>query len=258
MVRIRSSSTTKETVGSDAVRSTDFTHLWRQLRAASWRSKRPSGLVNDWTYTSPNGDSLLGEHAVVVIDFQSGLLSEKDGSDSVESGDAELKATNETVTTSQIDTAVALSANAIDAVFGPDSDLSDTYSEQTNRELIVGAFQLLLSGTEPSAELEDVDDGEASGNDASAEAADRIVVATNDVNVLGDVDVASDYESIGSRGVKSSFNDNGKEDVEPREFPDEEVGSDEEGAIMDDAFIQYLGGQLTLEDMDQTTPREHE
>ncbi|GMF49233.1 unnamed protein product [Phytophthora fragariaefolia] len=222
MIRIQTRSTTKATVVSDVFHPTDFTQLWRHLRAAGWKSKRPAGLANNWTDTSPNGYSFLGKLAVEVFVFQSGLLSEKEGADSVASGNAELEATNETLTASQIDTSA-------------------------NHELVVGAFQRLLSAAESSAEPEDVDDGEAIGDDALVGDADRLVVATNDVNVLGDGDVSRDYESIGSSVVESSLEDRGDEDVKPCEYPDEEVKSDEEVARMSDAFI-----------MDQTTLREHE
>ncbi|GMF45701.1 unnamed protein product [Phytophthora fragariaefolia] len=55
----------------------DFRHLWRQLKAAGWTSKRPSGIQTDWTYNSAKGAVLVGERAVVEYAFQSGLLVEE-------------------------------------------------------------------------------------------------------------------------------------------------------------------------------------
>ncbi|GMF44657.1 unnamed protein product [Phytophthora fragariaefolia] len=58
----------------------DFRHLWRQLKAAGWTSKQPSGIQTDWDYTSAKGAVLVGERAVVEYAFQSGLLvEEQDG-----------------------------------------------------------------------------------------------------------------------------------------------------------------------------------
>ncbi|KAE9341064.1 hypothetical protein PF008_g10808 [Phytophthora fragariae] len=55
----------------------DFGHLWRQLRAAGWTSKRPTGIQTQWAYKSPEGENvLLGERAVVEYAFKSGLLVE--------------------------------------------------------------------------------------------------------------------------------------------------------------------------------------
>ncbi|KAL4177623.1 hypothetical protein KRP22_002553 [Phytophthora ramorum] len=60
-----------------ATHDVDFPHLWQQLRAASWTAKRPSGLANDWTYTTPDGSShFIGEAAVVSHALTSGLLNE--------------------------------------------------------------------------------------------------------------------------------------------------------------------------------------
>lgn len=37
-------------------RLVDFGHLWRQLKAAGWRSKPPTGLSNDWAYVRPSSE----------------------------------------------------------------------------------------------------------------------------------------------------------------------------------------------------------
>lgn len=54
MARVRSSKQTKQAA---QVRAVDFKHLWRQLRAVGWKSKRPRGLATVWTYYSPGAGS---------------------------------------------------------------------------------------------------------------------------------------------------------------------------------------------------------
>ena len=66
MVRMRSSSRAKPAAVADLARDINFPHLWRLLRAAGWTARKPSGLVNDWSYASPDGaDVLVGEAALV-------------------------------------------------------------------------------------------------------------------------------------------------------------------------------------------------
>uniref|UniRef100_H3GXM2 Uncharacterized protein n=1 Tax=Phytophthora ramorum TaxID=164328 RepID=H3GXM2_PHYRM len=83
MVRIRASRRTAPAAA--ATHDVDFPHLWRQLRAAGWTAKRPSGLANDWTYTSPDGSShFIGEAAVVAHALTSGLLNENEQDDTAQ------------------------------------------------------------------------------------------------------------------------------------------------------------------------------
>ncbi|GMF28511.1 unnamed protein product [Phytophthora fragariaefolia] len=258
MARIRSSSASRKSVVSDVVRTTDFKHLWRQLRAAGWRSKRPSGLSNQWIYTSPDGESFAGEHAVVAFAFQSGLVNEKGNgssgevenevadSEAVTTSEAvamsaaevtgEAEAASEAVPASQIDTSIALSANTIGVI----------------------DFCRAESNAESSEEAEVADDGDGGAEETVMDDIYQIVVPPNDVNVLGTGDVSDDYESVGSSGIESSCDNRGDEEVVPREFPDYIADSDEEVAHMDDAFIQSLGGKLTLEAIDQMALREFE
>ncbi|GMF48759.1 unnamed protein product [Phytophthora fragariaefolia] len=74
---MRSSRRKKHTTPADPAMEAhdiDFRHLWRQLKSAGWKSKRPTGIQTDWTYTSPKNDVLVGERAAVEYVFQSGLL----------------------------------------------------------------------------------------------------------------------------------------------------------------------------------------
>ncbi|GMF17037.1 unnamed protein product [Phytophthora fragariaefolia] len=62
---------------SAVARDTDFRHLWRQLGAARWTSKRPRGLESEWSYVSPDRTEVfVGEQTVVVHAFQSGLIED--------------------------------------------------------------------------------------------------------------------------------------------------------------------------------------
>ncbi|ETI38781.1 hypothetical protein F443_15568 [Phytophthora nicotianae P1569] len=70
---------------ADAAHDIDFGHLWRQLKAARWTSKRPTGIQTEWTYASPTDDVLAGERAVAEFAFKTGLLVAGED-DSVEAG----------------------------------------------------------------------------------------------------------------------------------------------------------------------------
>ncbi|ETO68395.1 hypothetical protein F444_14745, partial [Phytophthora nicotianae P1976] len=72
---MRSSRREKPAAPVAAPHDIDFGHLWRQLRAAGWTSKRPTGIQTEWTYKSPEGENVLvGVCAVVEYAFESGLL----------------------------------------------------------------------------------------------------------------------------------------------------------------------------------------
>ncbi|OWZ16230.1 hypothetical protein PHMEG_00010001 [Phytophthora megakarya] len=90
MARIRSSRREKPAVQAATAHDIDFGHLWRQLRAAGWTSKRPTGLQKDWRYSSPDESHVfVGEIAVVNYVFESGLLEDtaSDGQVHTEYGD---------------------------------------------------------------------------------------------------------------------------------------------------------------------------
>ncbi|KAG2956787.1 hypothetical protein PC120_g28638 [Phytophthora cactorum] len=96
-------------------------------------------------------------------------------------------------------------------------------------------------------------DGAEGGGDGEP-CDDAIAVATDDVNLLSTGDLSDDYENVGSNGSEDS--DSVDDDVvERREFPEEDVLLDEDAALMDDEFIQSLGGTLTLYAMDKNALR---
>ncbi|KAG3075794.1 hypothetical protein PI125_g21673 [Phytophthora idaei] len=83
---------------------------------------------------------------------------------------------------------------------------------------------------------------------------DAIAVPADDVNLLSTGDLSNDYEHVGSSGSEDS--DSVDDDVvERQEFPEEDVLLDEDAALMDDEFIQSLGGTLTLYAMDKNALR---
>ena len=160
---------------------------------------------------------------------------------------------------SQVDTSVALSARTLDDLFGLESD--DESQTNVGERHVLGAFQLLLSGAESNVES---DNGEAaspaSGVASDIESADNdvtTVLDADDVNVLVSGEISDDYDAIESSGSEDS-DEEADESVSRREYPQVELLDDDEVAHMDEAFIQSLGGNLTLEAMDKTTLRQFE
>ncbi|KAK1929876.1 hypothetical protein P3T76_014722 [Phytophthora citrophthora] len=117
MARIRSSLRGKAAATAAATTATardiDFGHFWRQLRSAGWTAKKPSGLQNEWSYTSPDGTNVLvGEDAVVKYTVESGILDETRDNDVDEDARSDASS-GEQVTVSQIDTSIKLSQGTI-------------------------------------------------------------------------------------------------------------------------------------------------
>ncbi|KAG2962885.1 hypothetical protein PC118_g21186 [Phytophthora cactorum] len=194
-------------------------------------------LSNEWTYTSPSGESF-----VVASNVSENVSSEEEKPRGETETDSVLDVA---VTASQIDTSTALSQNTLEHLFRPESDSDSSLS----REHVVGAFQLLLSGAESNMGSADGAEGGGDGEPCD----DAIAVAT-DVNLLSTGDLSDDYENVGSNGSEDS--DSVDDDVvERREFPEEDVLLDEDAALMDDEFIQSLGGTLTLYAMDKNALR---
>ncbi|KAG6942191.1 hypothetical protein JG688_00018264, partial [Phytophthora aleatoria] len=67
----------------------------------------------------------------------------------------------------------------------------------------------------------------------------RVAVAANDVNVMAD----------------GELDNSGDEVIERREYPDDTFEPDEDVAHMDDAFVEGLGGKITLEEIDKDAIR---
>ncbi|KAL4085641.1 hypothetical protein PRIC1_014977 [Phytophthora ramorum] len=99
MVLIRASRRTAPAAA--ATHDVDFPHLLRQLCTAGWTAKRPSGLANDWTYTTPDGSShFIGEAAIVAHALTSGLLNENAQDDNAQDKNDQ----DETAQHKQVDT----------------------------------------------------------------------------------------------------------------------------------------------------------
>ncbi|KAE8884164.1 hypothetical protein PF005_g2462 [Phytophthora fragariae] len=165
---MRSSRREKPAAPAAAPHDIDFGHLWRQLRAAGWTSKRPTGIQTEWAYKSPEGENvLLGERAMVEYAFKSGLLvedeehvgeeegggehvgdeggggehgeehvrEEDDGGEHV--GEEDGVGDDDAIRPSQIDTSVLLSQNTIEQMFGS----SDSETE-LSQAAVARAFDL--------------------------------------------------------------------------------------------------------------------
>uniref|UniRef100_H3H7T8 PiggyBac transposable element-derived protein domain-containing protein n=1 Tax=Phytophthora ramorum TaxID=164328 RepID=H3H7T8_PHYRM len=77
MARIRSSQRRKSATAAAVARDLDFPHFWRQLRAAGWTYKKPTGLATEGRYATPDGNGVfVGETAVVAYALEYGLMDE--------------------------------------------------------------------------------------------------------------------------------------------------------------------------------------
>ncbi|ETI41541.1 hypothetical protein F443_13232 [Phytophthora nicotianae P1569] len=228
MARIRRSRLEKPAVPVAAAHDIDFGHLWRQLRAAGWKSKRSRGLQTEWSYSSPNNAHvLMGEKSVVEYAFKTGLLEEADTDTQVrEEGGGELDQARvansdeeqqhegeDIVRPSQIDTSVHLSQNTIDHMFGPPSD-DDIELSQTAASGLESEGDMVL--------------------DEAAVSEPRRRTRTpfpskDDVNVLLDGEKPSDYENYSS----GDSGDDGMSDGAAIPEPSDAVE-------MDQAFIASL------------------
>ncbi|KAG6946758.1 hypothetical protein JG687_00016540 [Phytophthora cactorum] len=230
-------------------RDVDFGHLWRQLVRVGWTSKRPTQLSNSWSYSSPNARKDPHVEGVnMFIEPEESAVPEE----SVEP---------ESVTASQIDKTVALSAKTVEDLFGPESEESEDDGERTQH--IEGPNPENEHGTTCVAAAGDSASPSNSGqSDAAAEPATPLIpdvndvllplhLNTEDVNVMKDGENADDYESFGSEADGSGSSDD--ERIERRQTGDEVLAGEEEISLMDTAFIDCLDGSLSIEDMDQNT-----
>ncbi|RLN75207.1 hypothetical protein BBJ28_00024553, partial [Nothophytophthora sp. Chile5] len=188
------------------------------------------------------------------------------------SGTVDDKGGDEMVRASQIDCSVALSANTVDALFRSDReggetpdlsqnivgrafelsqpDTADTM-DVTEHTVVIGAFQRLLSEMEPDSDSGDESVEEAKDDrgcdDDGGPLAPRDPA---DVNLMKPGDHRDGYESLSSNSDYGQFSDD--DYVEPvRPQPDEDGSDDEESPHMDAAFIEALGGSLSIDQMDQ-------
>ncbi|GMF45184.1 unnamed protein product [Phytophthora fragariaefolia] len=240
----------------------DFVHLWRQLTAAGWKSKRPIGIETEWRYSSPvKTHVFVGESAVVNFAFESGFLKDREEEDTVQE--------EEVVRPSQVDTSVVLLQNTVDGIFCSSSDIDVELSQAA----VTRAFGLSLGN------LQDHDDGsdgadaaaglhmlsEASGLESGGELDDeqadlvaeqavglpfrrRLQEVKDDANMLQDGEDSCDYVNYSS-GVSD---DDGMcdDEVEPgcgQLSNDEDVLSDSDAVEMDTAFLASLQEILSNE-----------
>ncbi|ETM53912.1 hypothetical protein L914_02651 [Phytophthora nicotianae] len=250
-VSARTKAAAQASVSASALdlRLVDFGHLWRQLKAAGWRSKPPTGLSKYWAYIRPSSEVpaegeivFYGEKAVVEHAIATGLIQDDENNSSGEEsgdggegesgggGEAESgggdRGDGEMVRASQIDCNVALSANTVDALFGSNSEDDGTPALSQNavgrafglsplradavhdshQSVVIGAFQRLLSETEPDQDSEDDSVKElrdaSEGGDAGGPVGPRDPA---DVNLMKPGDLGEEYESLSSGSDYGQF-----------------------------------------------------
>ncbi|EEY55448.1 uncharacterized protein PITG_20411 [Phytophthora infestans T30-4] len=117
-------------------------------------------------------------------------------------------AADETVTASQINTSIMLSASTIEDMFdsSSESDIEET-AAPVNDKADASRVSVGDDGSDTADDIPSVDgEGGLSVEDReSAEDDDRFVVAASDVNVLAADELYEGYESVGSDGVLHSI-----------------------------------------------------
>ncbi|KUF83069.1 hypothetical protein AM587_10006305 [Phytophthora nicotianae] len=200
----------------------------------------------------------VGEDAVVTFAIESGLIRDGSGESEEEASGGDVVSMEGPVNASQIDTSVALSQNTISAMFGSDRDSEPAQLEQSDQGMNVGALQRLLSGAgSNNSDNGRGSDGGSVNDGGSVEDDVHVTIPIDDVNVMVDGELPDEYEAIDSSGSDSSDN-SGDDIIERREYPDDEPAPDEEVARMDDAFVEGLGGTLTLDAIDKDALRRFE
>ncbi|KAG3111837.1 hypothetical protein PI124_g8931 [Phytophthora idaei] len=160
--------------------------------------------------------TFVGENAVATFAIKSGLIVDESGESEEEVSGDEVVPADDPVTALQIDTSIALSTNTIEAMLGSDSDSQSDVEEQlepSDRELVVGAFQRLLSGAESNnSDGDDASDGASVEGGVSVNGGgsvvddDRVAVPANDVNIMANGELSDEYEAVDSSGSDSSAN----------------------------------------------------
>ncbi|POM70168.1 Hypothetical protein PHPALM_13439 [Phytophthora palmivora] len=233
MARIRSTGRQKPAVSPHDV---DLRHLWRQLREAGWRSRRPKGLENDWTYLKPgastNGtvgaDIFVGEAAVVAYVIDSGLLATANEDEAAEENDSDRgdemqhdedgeagEIVEDVVRASQINTTVELSQRTMDAMFGSPPPIGRAFElsqggSQSEPDVLEGATQLQHMSGASGAESAESD----------APVARRLRPRREfkrDVNFVEENENLDDYEQLSSgESDGNAIADIDDDNVEPR------------------------------------------
>ncbi|GMF55307.1 unnamed protein product [Phytophthora fragariaefolia] len=303
---VRASTRTKAAAQSLAstldARLVDFGHLWRQMKAAEWTSKRPTGLSTMWAYYKPSNDAPIeGEnvfYAVVQHAIETGLIQDDEncasggetGVDADENARHNGRANDEEISggdrdggemvrASQINCCLALSDNTVEPLFGNDSEdgepppalsqnaidrafelsqpgATDTINT-TEQTVVIGAFQRLRSEREPDTDSGD-DLVEETNDDRGLDDDGGPLVPRNpaDVNLMKPGDPVDEYGSLCSDSDYGQFSND--DYVEPIRHQLDKDGSsdDEESPHMDAAFIEALGGSLSIEQMDKSALRD--
>ncbi|KAI9991261.1 hypothetical protein PInf_018896 [Phytophthora infestans] len=158
-------------------------------------------------------------------------------------------AADETVTASQFNTIIMLSANTIEDMFGSssESDIEETASPVND---IADASRVSV-GDDSSDTADDIPsvDGESGlsvEDRESTEDDDRVVVAASDVNVLAADEPSEGYE-LAVLDESDESDSSGEEAIPRREYPSSADDSEEVAVGMDAAFIQTFGGHLALD-----------
>ncbi|ETP28252.1 hypothetical protein F442_22460 [Phytophthora nicotianae P10297] len=235
----------------------------------------------------------IGEHAVVLYALEQGIIGAEERSASEdkegqsEDDEPDDPAVCERVTASQIDTTVALSANTVDALFGSESEERDESTEcplcatsphiedentrlsqiDTSIALSANTIDAIFGGEDPDASPcvgqndagEPVTPTSTRRRDTVTGAVARINSGVfcgsvqGDVNIMKDEDNADEYESMDSESDGCGSDDDG--DVVFRQVDNDLSSDEEEAPLMDAAFIDCLGGSLSIEYMSPDTVR---
>ncbi|RAW29550.1 hypothetical protein PC110_g14089 [Phytophthora cactorum] len=210
----------------------------RQSRLQNWRTREPTShpaqLISKYLMYA-------GEHAVVTFVIESGLSvdsSDEDSGAETEVGSYRASAHDETLTASQIDTSIMLSANMIEHMLDSGGEdvaepVASTESERADADAHVDASNGDADADEGGS-VEDCDEVSAEEGE-SVEDEGEVAVASSDVNVLENGGLSDGYETEGSSGSDDSDN-SGDEAIVRREYPSDVDEPDEEVAGMDAAF----------------------
>ncbi|KAI9994684.1 hypothetical protein PInf_011510 [Phytophthora infestans] len=212
-----------EALSAIDVQDVDFGHLWRQLVRVGWTSKRPTRLSNLHSYYPPNAAKELHIEGVNMFVGKSdvGIIGADEGGagddrdDESEEGEPEVPA--ESMSGDEPDVALSLCAGQNGAVVEPVTPTNSRRNdERTNSREDRGLLQ-------------------------------------EDVNIMKDEDNADEYESMDSES--DGFGSDDDSDIVQRQIGDDVSSDEEEAPLMDAAFIDCLGGSLSIEDMNQITLR---
>ncbi|GMF50277.1 unnamed protein product [Phytophthora fragariaefolia] len=149
-----------------------------------------------------------------------------------------------------------LSAPSLDSIFELSNHAGSVNSEveESDQNVVVGAFQLLLSEAESDTHVGDSEE-EKYGEGGLLNATLSLPESTmDDVNFFKDGEDTSAYEKLDSCGSDSD-DESDEAVVEPREYPDDADMSDEETTHVDEAFLEPLGGSLDIDHIDSEALR---